>query len=63
VINVSLGFTVDIGADSSKFQKELKKMDKGINTTGREVKDLTKALAIEWDSKRFVAAQKRPKKL
>jgi len=56
---VSLGFTVDIGADSSKFQKELKKMDKGINTTGREVKDLTKALAIEWDSKRFVAAQKK----
>ena len=56
---MSLGFTVDISADSSKFQKELKKIDKEINTTGREVKDLTKALAIEWDSKRFVAAQKK----
>ena len=54
-----LGFTVDIGADSSKFQKELRKMDKDIKSTGREVKDLTKSLAIEWDSKRFVAAQKK----
>jgi phage-related protein len=56
---VPLGFTVDIGADSSKFQKELRKMDKDIKSTGREVKDLTKSLAIEWDSKRFVAAQKK----
>ena len=56
---MALGFTVDISADSSKFQKELRKMDRGIKTTGREVRDLTKALAIEWDSKRFVAAQKK----
>ncbi len=56
---MALGFTVDISADSSKFQKELKKMDKGIKTTEKEVNDLTKALAIEWDSKRFVAAQKK----
>lgn len=56
---MSQGFTVDIGADSSKFQKEMRKMDRGIRSTGREVRDLTKALAIEWDSKRFVAAQKK----
>ncbi|MDA3781194.1 MAG: phage tail tape measure protein [Bacteroidales bacterium] len=53
------GLTVGIDADASKFNKEMKRMNRGINRTQREVKDLSKSLKIKWDSKVFIQAQKK----
>ncbi len=53
------GLTVKIGADTSDFIKELKKVDKEINQTQRTANELQKGLDLEFDSKRFLQAQKQ----
>lgn len=53
------GLTVKIGADTSDFIKELKKVDKEINTTQRTANELQKGLQLEFDSNRFTQAQKK----
>lgn len=52
------GLTIGIGADAKEFNKELKSMDRNVRNTQREVKTLAKSLDVQWDSKRFAAAQK-----
>lgn len=53
------GLTVKIGADTSDFIKELKKVDKEINSTQKSATALQKGLELEFDDKRFVQAQKK----
>ena len=53
------GLTVKIGADTSDFIKELKKVDKEINATQRTANELQKGLQLEFDSNRFTQAQKK----
>ena len=53
------GLTVKIGADTSDFIKELKKVDKEINTTQKSATALQKGLELEFDEKRFTQAQKK----
>lgn len=53
------GVTIKIGADTSDFIKELKKVDKEINATQRTANELQKGLQLEFDSNRFVQAQKQ----
>ena len=53
------GLTVKIGADTSDFIKELKKVDKEINTTQRTANELQKGLQLEFNSNRFTQAQKK----
>lgn len=52
------GLTIDIGADTKKFQSEIKKVDKDINNTNKQVDALSKALQLEFDAGRFSQAQK-----
>lgn len=53
------GLTVKIGADTSDFIKELKKVDKEINATQKTANQLQKGLQLEFDSNRFTQAQKK----
>ena len=52
------GLTIAIGADTKKFNSELKKVDRDIRLTNKQVDSLQKSLELEWDSKRFVESQK-----
>lgn len=52
------GLTVKIGADTSDFIKELKKVDKEINLTNRQANELQKGLELEFDEGRFIEAQR-----
>lgn len=56
------GLTVKIGADTSDFIKELKKVDKQINQTQKTANELQKGLQLEFNSSRFIQAQKQVKK-
>ena len=53
------GLTVKIGADTSDFIKELKKVDKEINTTQKTANELQKGLELKFNSSRFLEAQKQ----
>lgn len=53
------GLTVKIGADTSDFIKELKKVDKEINTTQKTANELQKSLSLEFNENRFIQAQKK----
>lgn len=53
------GLTVKIGADTSDFVKELKKVDKEINSTEKSAKNLQKGLELKYDESRFIQAQKK----
>ena len=53
------GLTVKIGADTSDFIKELKKVDKEINQTQRTADELQKGLSLEFSPTRFIEAQKK----
>lgn len=52
------GLTISIGADTKKFQSEIKKVDKDINETSKQATTLQKSLQIEYDSTKFSQAQK-----
>ena len=52
------GLSVKIGADTSDFLKGLKKVDKEINATTKQVNELQKGLELEFDEDRFVEAQR-----
>lgn len=53
------GLSVKIGADTSDFIKELKKVDKELNQTQKTANELQKGLALEFDDKRFLQTQKQ----
>lgn len=53
------GLTVAIGADTKEFNKELRKTDRSIRSTNREVDALTKSLELEFDAGRFDQAMKQ----
>lgn len=53
------GLTVKIGADTSDFIKELKKVDKEINQTQRTANELQKGLQLEFDATRFSQTQRQ----
>lgn len=56
------GLTVKIGADTSDFVKELKKVDKEINLTNKQANELQKGLQLEFDESRFLEAQRLVRK-
>lgn len=56
------GLTVKIGADTSDFVKELKKVDKEINLTNKQANELQKGLQLEFDEGRFLEAQRLVRK-
>ena len=41
------GITIELGADTSKFQKEMNAVDKSLNATQRELKDVDKLLKFD----------------
>ena len=51
------GISVKIGADTSDFIKGLKKIDKEINYSEKQAKELQKQLQFEFDEKTFLTAQ------
>lgn len=53
------GLTVKIGADTSDFIKELKKVDKEINQTQKTANELQKGLSLEFNPNRFIETQKQ----
>ncbi len=53
------GLTVKIGADTTDFLRELKKVDKEINLTQKTANELEKSLQLEFDVNRFTQAQKQ----
>lgn len=53
------GLTVKIGADTTDFFRELKKVDKEINSTQKTANELEKSLQLEFDVNRFTQAQKQ----
>lgn len=53
------GLTIKIGADTSDFVKELKKVDKEINATQKSATNLQKGLELKYDETRFIQAQKK----
>lgn len=53
------GISVKIGADTSDFIKQLKKVDKEINYSERQAKELQKQLELKFDETTFNEAQKR----
>ena len=56
------GLTVKIGADTSDFIKELKKVDREISSTQRTANELQKGLSLKFDASRFTQAQKQVQK-
>lgn len=53
------GLSVKIGADTSDFIKELKKVDKEINQTQKTANALQKGLKLDYNEKNFLQAQKQ----
>ena len=60
--DVIKGLTAKIGADTSDFIKELKKVDKELNQTQKTANALQKGLELEFDDKRFLQTQKQVQK-
>lgn len=56
------GVTIPIGADTTEFNKAVRKMDSSIRSTQSQVRALENALKIEWDPKKFEQAQKLAQK-
>lgn len=56
------GLTVKIGADTTDFLRELKKVDKEINSTQRTANELEKSLQLEFNANRFTQAQQQVQK-
>ena len=53
------GLSVKIGADTSDFIKEIKKVDKELNQTQKTANELQKGLELKFDEKRLIQAQKQ----
>lgn len=56
------GLTVKIGADTTDFLRELKKVDKEINQTQNFANELEKSLQLEFSASRFTQAQRQVQK-
>ncbi len=56
------GLTVDIGANTSEFNKGIRSMNRDIRGTQSVVNDLAKSLEIEFDAKTFARAQAEAQK-
>lgn len=56
------GLTVKIGADTTDFLRELKKVDKQINQTQKTATELEKSLQLDFNVNRFTQAQKQVQK-
>lgn len=56
------GLTVKIGADTTDFLRELKKVDKEINQTQKTANELEKSLQLDFNVNRFTQAQKQVQK-
>ena len=56
------GLTVDIGANTSEFNKGIRSMNRDIRGTQSVVNDLAKSLELEFDAKTFARAQKEAQK-
>ena len=56
------GLTIGIGVDTKEFNSGIKKMDKEIRQTAKEVSVLEKSLQIDFNSERFAEAQKKAQK-
>lgn len=52
------GLTIQIGADTKQFNKEIRQVDRSIKETSKQVNELEKALELEFDSGRFAEAQR-----
>ena len=56
------GLTVKIGADTTDFLRELKKVDKEINQTQKTATELEKSLQLDFNANRFTQAQRQVQK-
>lgn len=56
------GLTVKIGADTTDFLRELKKVDKEINQTQKTANELEKSLQLDFNANRFTQAQRQVQK-
>lgn len=53
------GVTVKIGADTKDFIQQLKKVDKEINYSEKQARELQKQLQLDFDEKKFSTAQSK----
>ena len=53
------GLTIDVGVSTTEFDKGIRRMDRGIRQTSKEVGTLAKSLEVEFDAGRFAAAQRK----
>lgn len=53
------GLTIAIGADMKEFNKEMRKADRTIRSTSKEVQTLEESLKVDFDSERFEYAMKK----
>lgn len=60
--DVIKSLTAKIGADTSDFIKEMKKVDREINLTKKTASELQKGLELKFNSKNFQVAQKQVQK-
>lgn len=51
------GLSIEISADASKFNKEMRSVNGSLSNTDRELKALQDGLKLEFDSSKFVKAQ------
>lgn len=56
------GLTVKIGADTTDFLRELKKVDKEINQTQKTATELEKSLQLDFNANRFTQTQRQVQK-
>ena len=52
-------FSIKLGADTTEFLKEMRKVDKQINSTQKTAEELEKSLDFEFDARRAEQAQKQ----
>lgn len=56
------GLSVKFDADFSEFKKNMRLAEKDIGSTQRQLKTLQDSLKMEWDPKKFIAAQDQAQK-
>lgn len=56
------GLTITVGADTKQFNKEMRAVDRDISATNRQVNELQKSLALEFNNERFAEAQRLAQK-
>ncbi len=56
------GLTIAIGADTSKFNRDIKNVEKEVSQTSKRIDTITSSLKLEWNPDKFAQAQQEARK-